>query len=268
MQSQLIMKISFYFVLFSLLVSCAPKQNEEPPVNHYASLPENFSEVLKAHGGLDQWRSFKALEYDLKHENDSSPTEHYTLNLLNRKDLTVADTFKIGFDGSQVWVAPDKKAYKGRSARFYHNLYSYFLTIPFIVADPGVIYSSDTLTVDGKQYDVINISFESGIGDADKDAYKMLIDPATKRMEKLLYTVTYYSGEAHENFNALSYEDWTEVNGVQLPAKLVGYKYNNGTIGDKRYEVTFHNIQLKSESPDQKIFEIPEMAEIDSLKTN
>ncbi len=260
------MKSFVYLILLSLLISCSPSQKqEEPPVDYYASLPESFAEVLKVHGGLEKWRSFGTLEYDLKHEKDSVTTEHYTQDLFNRKDLTVADSFQIGFDGNEVWVAPNKKAYKGRSARFYHNLYSYFLTIPFIVADPGVLYTNDTLTVDGKLYDVIKVTFEEGVGDADEDAYKMLIDPTTKRFEKLLYTVTYYTGEAHENFNALSYEDWVDVNGLQLPSKLVGYKYSNGATGDKRYEVTFHNIQLKEERPNQEIFSMPTKAEIDSL---
>jgi len=257
----------FLLVTF-LIISCTSEQKKDTTVDYYASLPSYFSEVLKAHGGLDQWRGFKALSYDLKHENDSVPTEHYMLDLLNRKDLTAADSFKIGFDGKEAWVAPNKKAFKGNSARFYHNLYSYFLSIPFIVADPGVIYASDTLTIDGKHYDVIKINFESGIGDADKDAYKILVDPSTKQMEKLLYTVTYYSGEAHENYNALSYEDWTDISGLRMSTKLVGYKYNNGHIGDKRYEVTFSNIQLKKESPNQDIFNMPAEAEIDSLKVN
>ncbi|MEQ9413151.1 MAG: DUF6503 family protein [Cyclobacteriaceae bacterium] len=262
------MKQFIYLFCFSFLISCGPNQKAETAIDHYALLPDSYKEVLKVHGGLEKWRSFGTLEYDLKHEKDSIPTEHYTLDLRNRKDLTVADSFQIGFDGNEVWVAPNKKTYKGRSARFYHNLYSYFFTIPFVVADPGVIYAEDTLTVNGKLYDVISVSFEEGVGDADEDAYKMLIDPTTKRFEILLYTVTYYTGEAHENFNALSYEDWVDVNGLQFPSKLVGYKYTHGTTGDKRYEVTFNNIQLKEERPNQDIFNMPTRAEIDSLNIN
>jgi hypothetical protein len=190
------------------------------------------------------------------------------MDLHNRKDLTVADSFKIGFDGQAVWVAPNRSSYKGRSARFYHNLYSYFLNIPFILADPGIKYASDTITVDGKLYNVINVSFEAGVGDADGDTYKMLIDPTTKQMEKLLYTVTYYSGKSHENYNALSYENFKVINELLFPTTLVGYKYNNGQLGEKRYEVNFHNIQFRNDRPDQSIFTMPSTAEIDSLKSN
>lgn len=255
----------FFLSAVLLLASCSPKQ-KEVPVDPYATLPPYFSEVLKAHGGLGQWREFKTLSYDLRHQDDPAPGEHYTMDLLNRKDLTVADSFKIGFDGENVWVAPNKKAFPGKSARFYHNLFSYFFSIPFILADPGVAYSSDTLTVDGKKYDVVKVSFEAGVGDADKDTYQLLIDPNTKQMEKLLYTVTYFSGEGSGNFNALAYEGWEEVNGVRLPTRLTGYTYLDGHLGGKRYEVAFSNIRLGTESPAQGLFEMPTQAEIDSLK--
>ena len=263
------MKTLPYLLVLFAFFACSPKPQEETTaaIDHYASLPAGFAEVLKAHGGLEKWRDFKTLEYDLTNLQNPAKTEHYTLDLLNRKDLTQADSFKIGFDGEQVWVAPRLKAFKGPSARFYHNLFSYFFTVPFIVADPGAQYRNDTLTVDGKLYDVIDISFQEGIGDADKDTYRLLIDPASKKMEKLLYTITYFSGEANQNYNGLSYSDFAEVNGLLLPTRLTGYKYEGGKLTEKRYEITFANIQLKTDSPDQALFAMPAESEIDTLKT-
>lgn len=261
------MRPILYFCLFSIIFSCNPKQKDEN--NHlYDSLPPKFASVVKSHGGLEKWKSFGTLQYDLQHQNDSIPSEHYILDLINRKDLTVADSFKIGFDGNEVWVSPSRKAYKGRSARFYHNLYSYFVLMPFIVTDPGAIYKTDTLTVDDKLYNVVNVSFSEGVGDSDDDTYKILIDPETNKMEMLLYTVTYYSGKAHENYNALSYENWTNIDGVELATKLVGYKYSKGKTGDKRYEVIFSNIKLSNNKPSQELFEMPSIAEIDDVNTN
>ncbi len=262
------MKAWVLFMISTAFFACTPDQKASKAIDHYTGLPSDFVEVLKAHGGIDRWRDFGTLEYDLQHEDDSIPTEHYILDLHNRKDLTVSDSFKIGFDGQVVWVSPTKSSFKGRSARFYHNLYSYFLTIPFIVADPGVIYASDTLTLNGKLYNVAEISYEEGVGDADNDTYRLLIDPHTSKLDKLLYTVTYYSGVAHENFNALSYEELQEVNGIILPTKLVGYKYANNKTGEKRYEVTFHNIKFDHARPDPKIFIMPPHAEVDSLKVD
>lgn len=258
------MKLLINLSVLLFLFSC--NYNKQQEADPYATLPGTYANLLKANGGLEKWKSFKSLEYDLKHERDSVASEHYVLDLQNRKDLTVADSFQIGYDGEHVWVAPNRKSYKGRSARFYHNLYSYFFTIPFIVSDPGIKYGVDTLTVDGKLFDVINISFDKGVGDADQDSYKILVDPISHKMEMLLYTVTFYSGEAHENYNLLKYEAWNQISGIMLPTKLVGFKYSNGKIGDRRYEVTFSNIRLTTQSPDQELFAMPAMAEIDSLK--
>jgi hypothetical protein len=84
-------------------------------------------------------------------------------------------------------------------------------------------------------------------------------------MELLLYTVTYYSKESHEKYNALLYE-WQEVNGMQVTKSIKGYKYDSGRLGDLRYESSFNNVTFSKEKPDDSIFSIPNIAEIDSLK--
>lgn len=220
--------------------------------------------MLQAHGGLEQWNSFQTLEYDLYDPEDSSE-EHHIIDLKSRRDLVQGDSFKIGYNGKDVWVAPSKKAFKGRSARFYHNLYFYFFAIPYVLADPGVNYLEDTITLDGTRLNCIRASFEAGVGDSDKDFYKMVIDPETNKLTSLLYTVTYYSGEAHEKYNLLKYQDWQEKEGLIFPARLVWYKFENGAVGDKRGEAIFKNITLKKDSYPEIMFEMPEVAEVDSL---
>lgn len=111
-------KLLSYLMLLGILVSCTLKEKAEAPVDYYEGLPESYASLLKAHGGLDKWRSFKTLEYDLIHPDDSTKNEHYTLDLLNRKDLTVADSFQIGYDGNEVWVAPNKKHSKAGPLAF------------------------------------------------------------------------------------------------------------------------------------------------------
>ena len=115
------MRAFVLFMIMSAFFACTPDQKASKAIDHNTGLPSDFVEVLKAHGGIDRWRDFGTLEYDLQHEEDSIPSEHYILDLHSRKDLTVADSFKIGFDGQVVWVSPTKSSFKGRSARFYHN---------------------------------------------------------------------------------------------------------------------------------------------------
>jgi hypothetical protein len=245
-----------------IIASCTTSKKEN--TNVYERFPNTFTSLLQTHGGLEKWQSFGTMEYDLLNPQDSSK-EHHLISLWNRKDLIVADSFRIGYDGKEVWVAPNKKAYKGNSARFYHNLFFYFLSVPYVLADPNISYEEDTVQLNGVGYPCIKASFANGVGDADKDVYKMIIDPATKKLYGLLYTVTYFSNQAQTKYNFLRYEDWQEANGLQFPGKLVSYKFVNDSIKEKRFEFAFKNIQLKAEAPDEKMFTMPTLAEIDSL---
>lgn len=249
-------------LFFCSIISCSTEKKTSSDL--YASYPEGFKKLLQAHGGLENWHSFETLEFDLYDPEDSSE-EHHIIDLKSRRDLVQGDSFKIGYNGKDVWVAPSKKAFKGRSARFYHNLYFYFFSIPYVLADPGINYKEETVTLDSAEFDCIQATFEAGVGDSDKDYYKMIIDPETNRLTSLLYTVTYYSGEAHEKYNLLTYQDWQEKDGLSFPGKLVWYKFENGLTGEKRGEAIFKNISLKKDSYPASMFEIPAIAEVDSL---
>jgi hypothetical protein len=258
-----VLKSIFYSSFFLVFVYCSsPKLDVKS--NGYDKLPPNFQSLLQAHGGLDTWQSFGGLEYDLINPKDSS-REHHVIDLLSRKDLVEADSFKIGFDGKEVWVSPNKKALGDNSARFYHNLFFYFFSMPYVLADSGINYQPDTVKINGETYESIKTTFNSGVGDADKDIYKMIIDPKTKRLFGLLYTVTYFTNVSHEKYNFLKYEDWQEISGLQFAGKLVSYKYANDSIKEKRGEYSFSNVRLKKEAPSKSLFERPSLSEIDSM---
>ena len=194
--------------------------------------------------------------------------ETHITDLKSRKALIWNDQYKIGFDGKEVWVAPNKMAYgEGkRSARFYHNLNFYFFAIPFVLADPGINYGvlpQDTIM--GKMYDVLKIAYQDGVGDAPEDYYITYSDPDSHQLEWLLYTVTYYSGEKSDRFNCINYAEWKEVSGLVVPTKMIGYRYSDGQVGEKRYEKLFSDISFSKATLDQNQFEMPDVAEIDSL---
>ena len=249
-------------LILTVLTSCSTGKKVETDI--YSHYPENFAKLLKAQGGLDKWNLSNTLEFDLVNSEDSS-TEHHIVDLKSRKVLVQGDSFKIGFDGSEVWVAPNKKAFAGKSARFYHNLFFYFFSIPYVLADPGINYQDDTVNLDGQNFSCIKATFNIGVGDSDKDFYKMIVDPQTNRLTSLLYTVTFYSGEVQERYNLLKYEDQQEINGLIFPGRLVGYKYENDSVKENRYEYTFRNISLKETVASDSLFAMPLMAEVDSL---
>ncbi|QSE96580.1 DUF6503 family protein [Fulvivirga lutea] len=230
--------------------------------------PELLTAALEAHGGIDQWNSFSTMQYDLSMAGNDQ-TETHIIDLNKRLVRINSENFTIGFDGKEVWASPTIEATGKNSPRFYHNLFFYFFAIPYVLADPGINYDDlGTVKIMDKEYRALKVSFNEGVGDADEDLYIAHFNPETFKLELLLYTVTYYTGEKHENYNALKYGAYKNVNGLLFPMSLKGHKYDSGKIGDLRYDVTFSNVALSKEPAVDSLFVMPEGAEVDSLKVN
>lgn len=230
-----------------------------------AEYPELLTKALEAHGSLALWNNKGTMQYDLKMAN-SELIETHIIDLRNRNVRINGEGFTIGMDGQNVWSSPSNEATGKNSPRFYHNLFFYFFSIPFVLADPGINYEDlGEVTMMGNTYGALSVSFNEGVGDADKDLYIGYFNPETFQLEVLLYTVTYYSGEKHENYNALVYDNYKNINGILLPTRLKGHKYENDSIGDLRYDISFSNISLSEERPESTLFAMPAESEIDSL---
>lgn len=247
-----------------LLFACKAqndKQSKETKVE--INYPDAFIKGLDAHGGLEKWQEQASLEFSFLKNNYR---ENNLVDLKSRKSLITYKDWKLGFDGEEVWISPNKEAFGDGSPRFYHNLYFYFFAMPFVLADPGITYEvmkNDSLN--GKLYTPVKIQFGTGVGDAPDDEYIAYFDVNDHKMGALLYTVTYYSGSKSKRFNALIYDNWVDVDGLLLPGSMKGYKYADGELGDLRYELQFENVALGKTIPDPALFEMPEQAEIDTL---
>lgn len=250
-------------VILLCLTACNDSATDSTTSAPEPDLPELLQKGLKAHGGLEKWQSMKSMQYAVER---AGAAEQHLIDLPSRKVLLTHPNYRLGFDGKEVWVSPNKAAFGDGSARFYHNLRFYFISMPFIVADPGIHYEElPQRQMDGKTYDALRITYDDGVGDASEDEYILHFDPQTHQMEWLLYTVTYYSGEPGSKYNALHYSEWQEVNGLRLPLKMEGYQFAADTIGDKRYERLVNDLRLSVEPVDATQFMMPAGAEIDSL---
>ena len=258
-------------ILALLIISCSPpntedsKQTDLKATEPKKEYPNVLTQALEAHGGLDQWKSYGSLKYDAVSTLGGEKTEHQSIDLYSRKVLIESDNYKLGMDGENVWVAPNKEAFGEMSPRFYHNLLFYFFSIPFVFTDPGIQYEELGIkTLDSVNYNALKISYQGGVGDASNDEYIGLFDQKTHQLKLLLYTVTYFSGEKHDNYNALKY-DWQKANGLLVPSAITGYKYQADTLGDIRYMTEFKNVSFRHEDFADEMFKMPESAEIDSL---
>ncbi|WP_424962514.1 DUF6503 family protein [Ekhidna sp.] len=254
-----------YLTILSLvvLIACQPnKQNQdteeeakayEAPKHH----SESLTKVLDAHGSHEQWSKMKYLSY--------TKGEEYTItNLQNRKIRVESPDQTIGFGGTDVWVTPD--TVDASRARFYHNLFFYFYAMPFVVGDPGAFYEDvEPRELKGKTYNGIKISYGENVGDAPDDNYILWFDPETNKMEWLMYTVTYRSGEPSDTYKLIRYDQWSEFNGLLLPTAIQWHQYKGDSVGEMSNEVRFENIQVTEESPADSLFVMPENAQIAPL---
>ena len=267
------MKYLSILLISLILFSCGenPKQTKEVMEDPAAEemvidkqYPEALHKIFDAHGGLEQWRSFRNLAYEIPKDNYS---EVHTINLYSRKDRVDTPDFSMGFDGKDVWLRDPDKKYEG-DAVFYHNLMFYFYAMPFVLADDGIVYTeTEDLQFEGKSYPGIAIGYQANIGTTPKDEYYIHYDPDTYQMTWLGYTVTYRTGEKSDNVKWIRYGEWLAEEGVILPKSITWHNYEGRTIGDARSTVIFENISLNRESKADGFFEKPEMAEIVKGKT-
>lgn len=253
-------------LILAAIIACQPTDNqeesrEESQTETVYQSPEHHSEslakVFDAHGGYEQWSKMKSLSY--MKEEESTIT-----NLQNRMIRVESPKQTIGFDGEQVWVTPD--SVDASRARFYHNLYFYFYAMPFVVGDPGAFYEDvEPRELNSKAYKGIKISYGENIGDAPDDNYILWYDPETNKMEWLMYTVTYRSGEPNDTYKLIKYDQWAEVNGLFLPTVIQWHQFKEDSVGEMTNEVRFENIQITTEAPAESLFVMPENAQIAPL---
>ncbi len=226
------------------------------------SYPPLFQQALQAHGGFSTWQQQKQLKFDV-YAGDSL-IDHQMIALGPRKTMVQNEQYQIGYNGKDVWVMPDRAAYSGPSARFYHSLQFYFFALPFVFADPGIQYKSlGKKDFQGTPYDVLQISYKQGVGDASQDQYLCYFDSQNHQLKLLLYTATYFSGKASQDFNARLYETWQKVDGLLVPEKVISYVWNDGTLGKERNVTYYKNVAFSDIAPDDSLFAAPESAYID-----
>jgi len=248
-------KSIFALIFLALLFSCTSKGSESEILGSKEISPE-FKKVLEAHGDWSQWLNAKAFSYALVHETNLTQESHF-INLKSRKVRITSEFFEMGFDGEQTWISPNREAYTGQSIRFYHNLYFYFFSIPFVLTDPGVtVEKIEDRMLNGKAYPTFKASFDSNVGDSPEDQYFLLINPETNQLEYLLYTVTYF-GNKTPSLNALKYEEYRDNNGIFFPRILTGYVLENDSTKAMRYNLSFGDVLLLPDEFDASIFEKP-----------
>jgi len=261
--------------LYLLIFSC--KQEKEKRTVSQAEqrkessfdLKENKGTVLlekclRAHGGLDTWKSFKGLGYTL---NDNGKDVYQLTHLKDRRAYLKSKKYEVGFDGKVAWALPDASEVSGKSAAFYYNLDFYFISVPFLLKDPGVNASYEgKAQVNEKEYESLKITFGSGVGFTPEDVYYLYLDPETYVLQILTYSISYFDKENAGINSAKVYSDYKKVQGLLMPHKMENFEWADGEMGkNKNHLRVFRDIKFLEKIPDEAVFNVPERAQIEKI---
>ena len=229
----------------------------------YSSIEGPLDKTIRAHGGLKNWREQNALTYNMigfpLTPQVAKPNKS-TVDLKNRYNRIESEEFVVGFNGEEAWSVPGIEAV-GLKPRFFSLGSSYFVQMPFVFADPGVVLTdAGTAEFQGKAYRLIKASYKKGTGHTSKDDFHLLIDPQSNRLALINHSVT----EIGVDRVTWVFNEWQDVNGLLIPSKLTFYLgWNPGNPGEGAV-YTIENAKFSSKSPDRSIYEPPADAEIDN----
>ena len=188
------------------------------------------AQAIEAHGGLAAWYRTGPLRYRYAYTRldslgepagDALDTRQLVDTWSARAVHTLAadPSVSFGWTGAEAWVRP-AGADVPTNPRFWALTPYYFVSMPFVFADPGVTLTlADPDSLEGRPVDVVHATFAAGTGDAPDDYYDLLLDPETHRVRGLRYVVSYAAFNpdgGHTPETLMIYDGEQTVGGVTL----------------------------------------------------
>lgn len=275
--------------VFAALTACSTAPQEEVSVaQHKAqeaterlSQSEGGKIVLRAivaHGGLEAWYAAPTSSYTWEYSNAGMNARFKTRVMVNNNTrqayhqiLTLGTPEEpqpyegsFAWDGENAWIHPADTP--TINPRFWALTGFYFEQIPFVLADPGLSYEvMPDEELEGKPFDMVKVSFGSGVGDSPGDNYTLYVDKETDRVAAIRYTVTFGrqprpDGEAPARpagETLMLYQNYTTVDGLTVPTYFYGYNFANGEAGDFKNEAWCEEISFNKPF-DESMLVMPE----------
>ncbi|MFK8012368.1 MAG: hypothetical protein AB8B80_10025 [Marinicellaceae bacterium] len=191
-------KILTIFALLSTftttLINAQPKYANE-------KTKEVVEKMVKAHGGLEKWRSIPAISFNnIMHNNYHATNElawWASKEIIDQKTRQVyqdwfLDSSQIGYDGNNVWSNNWKKANPPKAMVYF---FYYFINLPWITQDDGVslseVKSFEWPGHGGKVYHEVKLTFDKKpvVGKSALDYFILYIDQNTNILAGYQYAL-------------------------------------------------------------------------------
>jgi len=191
-----------------------------------------LQKVVAAHGGMEAWAAAPTVSFrETWYEDDPAAGSSSRVVVEQGGRRAYLDRENGGsavWDGQKAWSV-DWKA--PSPPRFVVALNYYFLNLPWLVLDPGVVLGPPQeawLPGNPNQYVSVMVTYEEGVGDTPDDYYRLFIDPRTHRLEGCEYIVTYAAllppGVKHTPPHLLLFDEFETVSGLLVPTRFTIYE--------------------------------------------
>ena len=254
--------------VFLLLIVVFPASGAIAGPEDIHSPDDAIRAMIEAHGSLKKWRAAPAVSFtDLLLTTGSSEGAPMaiTVEQTSRRayiDVVGAET-SIAWDGERAWGVNWNFP---MPPRFLALLNYYFLNLPWLVRDPGVVLSDlgkAKLWDDPTEFITVRVTYEAGVGDTPEDYYVLYIHPETHRLSACEYVVTYAGllppGVKHTPPHILVYEEFETVDDLLVPTRYTIYETDH-----KPYATCEITDWSFSKPFDESRMEMPENAVLDT----
>ncbi|MGH7452535.1 MAG: DUF6503 family protein [bacterium] len=197
---------------------------------------EIIAAMISAHGGMEKWRAVPTVSFEdhfLPASGQKPTISQVTVEQGPRRaylDFPESKS-RIAWDGNKAW---SENWQDPIPPRFVALLNYYFLNLPWLAMDPGVILGEPKkakLWNDPTEYITVKMTFDAGVGDTPEDYYVLYIDPKSHRLKACEYIVTYAAllppGVRATPPHILIYEEFATVDGLVVPTRYSIYEENH-----------------------------------------
>lgn len=220
--------------------------------------------AINAAGGLEAWYGAPTSAYGWEYSNVGGDTQFKTVMVADNASRRVYHDIvsqgayadpqpvqgRMAWDGTDAWIWPSEL--EGINPRFWATTGYYFSSIPFVLADPGIVYEAlPDEELDGAMYDMVRVGYEAGIGDA-SDTYTLYVDKQTDQVRAIRYTVT-FGGRPARGETLFYYDEYVTVDGLTVPTHFTGYVFADGEQGDYRNEAWVTDISFTQPFDDSQL---------------
>lgn len=293
------MKYGLFFVLLAVLISCSSKKEKDrssalkeqsKEQKTYVSVPDHWVtdrvaaaekrmlqadasklvwQSIEAHGGLSRWYSNGVLSFRFNYmplKGGKQRDTHQWIDTWSSRAYHESKTspdVTFGWTGKEAWISPNG-ADGDHIPRFWSLTPYYFVGVPFVFADEGINYELlEDEIIESAIHHKVKITYDQGVGDAPDDYYILYIDEGTKKVDAIIYVVSYpkfFPNGGHSEEKFMDYIGEREVDGILLAQEYKTY-LRKGKKGFVKHvtDIALSDVSFSKKTP-VDFFEMPKGA--------